>query len=444
MRVIKKRYFRPFLACGVAAILTVAGAAGCTSGPGQPAVKRVGPLITLRVGVYGSPGYRQAGLYAQYERLHPNIRIVQDDASQQAGYWQALLAGLKSGRGVDDIQAIPMGDISAVTGPLAGDFTALNTLGGGSSGHSVLADGWLPWVAQQASDHAGNTYALGAETGPVATCYRTDLLAEAGLPTSPAVLARDWSTWPGYLRLGREFKAHIAQGPAFTDSVTSLYNAMVGQAAQQYYSPSGGLVVGANPAIKSAWATAVTAAQDGLSAKLVPQSAGWEQGVTRGSFATVICSASMLRQISSLAGPVGSGQWNVTTAPGGAGNSGGFYLAVPKASAHQQAAFQLAAFLTGEQAGVTLFRDQGDFPANRSAVTAVDGVTSRYFSGANVGKIFGDSADLTRAAVTGPASATVASDLDAALAQVEIGHASPSLAWSVALHQAAAAQAASG
>jgi cellobiose transport system substrate-binding protein len=436
MRVIKKKHFRPFLACGAAVIL--AAAAGCTSGPGQSAAKRVGPLITLRVGLYGSPGYRQAGLYAQYERLHPNIRIVQDDAAQQAGYWQALLAGLKSGRGVDDIQAIPMADISAVTGPLSGDFVALNALGGVSSG-----DGWLPWVAQQ-SDHAGNTYALGAEIGPVAVCYRTDLMAEAGLPTSPKVLARDWSTWSGYLRLGREFKAHIPQGPAFTDSVTSLYNAMVGQATQQYYSSSGRLVVSDNPAIKSAWATAVTAAQEGLSAKLVPQSPGWDQGVTRASFATVICPASMLRQISSLAGAVGSGQWNVTTAPGRAGNSGGFYLAIPKASAHQRAAFQLAAFLTGEQAGVTLFRDQGDFPANRSAVTAVDGVTSQYFSGANVGKIFGDCAGLTRAAATGPASATVASDLDAALAQVELGHASPGLAWSVALHQAAAAQAGSG
>ena len=437
MRAIKAR---KYLACGMAAILA---AAGCTSGSGQPAAKRVGPLITLRVGVYGSPGYRQAGLYAQYERLHPNIRIVQDDAAQQAGYWQSLLTGLKSGRDLDDIQAIPMADIAAVTGPLSGDFVALNTLGGVSSG-GASEDQGLPWVAQQAAGSSGRTYALGAEIGPVAVCYRTDLMAEAGLPTSPAVLARDWSTWAGYLRLGREFKAHIPVGPAFTDSVSSLYNAMVGQSAQQYYSPSGRLVVSGNPAIKSAWTTAVTAAQDGLSAKLVPQSAGWDQGVTRASFATVICPASMLRQISSLAGPVGSGQWNVTTAPGRAGNSGGFYLAIPKASAHQRAAFQLATFLTGQQAGVTLFRDQGDFPANRSAVAAVDGVTSPYFSGAQVGKIFANSADRTPAAAVGPASATIASDVDADLSQVEIGHVSPGVAWAVALRQAAAVQAASG
>ena len=204
----------------------IAGIAACSSSPGQPAFNRIGPLITLHVGVYGSPGYQQSGLYAEYERLHPNIRIVQDDTAQQASYWPAVRAGLKSGRGIDDIQAVPIADIAAVTGPLSGDFVRLNTLGGMLAGGGSFADGWLPWVARQAADRAGNTYALGSEIGPIAICYRTDLLAEAGLPTSPAVLARDWSTWAGYLRLGREFTAHIPAGPAFTDSVTSLYNAM--------------------------------------------------------------------------------------------------------------------------------------------------------------------------------------------------------------------------
>jgi cellobiose transport system substrate-binding protein len=231
--------------------------------------------------------------------------------------------------------------------------------------------------AADAADSAGSTYALGAEIGPVAICYRTDLMAEAGLPTNPAVLARDWSTWAGYLRLGREFKAHIPVGPAFTDSVSSLCNVMTSQAREQYYGPSGSMVIGANPAIKDAWATAVQAAQDGLSAKLVPQSAAWEQGVTRGSFATMLCPAWMLPQIAKLSGQIGSGQWNVTTAPGGAGNSGGFYLALPKTGRHQSAAFQLAAFLTGEQAGAALFRAEGDLPANLMAVTAVSGSAIR-------------------------------------------------------------------
>ena len=153
---------------------------------------------------------------------------------------------------------------------------------------------------------------------------------------------------------------------------------MAAQAKEQYYSQAGTLAVTGNPAIKQAWDTAVQAARDGLSAGLTPQTAAWDRGVTRGSFATVMCPAWLLHQISTLAGPLSSGGWNVTTAPGGAGNSGGFYLALPRAGAHQQAAFQLATFLTGEQAGVELFRSQGEFPANFAAVNAVNGVTSRY------------------------------------------------------------------
>lgn len=423
-------------------LIAVVLLAGCTVGGDQPVFKRIGPSITLRVGVYGSPGYRESGLYTQYERLHPNIRIVQEDTPQQAVYWTALRAGLKSGRAADDIQAVPAADISAVTGPLSGDFVPLNTIGGVAAGSNAFADDWLPWVAQQAMSKAGTTYALGAETGPLAICYRTDLLAEAGLPTKPAVLARDWSTWAGYLSLGKRFKAHIPQGPAYADSVTSLYDAMVGQSAEQYYTQSGRLAVTSNPAIRKAWDTAVQAARNGLSARLTPGSAGWDRAVTRGLFATAVCPAWMLPQITRLSGPMGPGKWGVTAAPGGAGSSGGFYLAIPQASRHQQAAFQLADFLAGEQAGIDLFRTQGEFPANFGAVTAVSGVTSAYFSGAPVGKIFSRAAERTPTPVTGPASGAIGAAVDGDLSRVEAGRLTAGRAWRAALRQARAARAA--
>ena len=72
----------------------------------------------------------------------------------------------------------------------------LSTLGGVGGGVNTFEDQWLPWIWQPAY-HAGQAYAIGAETGPLALCYRPQLLTEAGLPSSPARLARDWSTWPG-------------------------------------------------------------------------------------------------------------------------------------------------------------------------------------------------------------------------------------------------------
>ncbi|MGH3122424.1 MAG: extracellular solute-binding protein [Streptosporangiaceae bacterium] len=393
-RIPRRGCIRPALVAACA-LVTLAGCtllASCTGAPSQPAFKSVGPLITLRIGVYADPGYQPSGLYAQYERLHPDIRIVQSDTAAQASYWPALQGELRSGHGLDDIQAVPVADIGAVTGALAGDFVPLNTLGGVSGGTSTFADDWLPWVARQAMNRAGTTYALGAEIGPIAACYRTSLLAEAGLPTSPA----------------------------------------------------GGLAVRGNPAIKAAWDTAVRASHDGLSAGLAPQTAAWDRGVTRGAFATMMCPAWMLHQVAALAGPLGSGGWNVTAAPGGAGNSGGFYLALPKAGRHQQAAFQLASFLTGEQAGAGLFRTQGDFPANFAAVTAVESVTSGYFSGARVGKIFSQAADRTPGAPLGPASAAITAIVDGQLAQVEAGRRGAGPAWRAALRQAQASAGGAG
>jgi cellobiose transport system substrate-binding protein len=430
-----------------ARLIALAALAGCTaltgctmltgnSGASRPVFKKTGPLVTLRIGVYGDPGYREAGLYAQYERLHPNIKIIQVSTARQDTYWRALRSGLKSGR-TDDIQAIPVADIAAVTGPLAGDFVPLSTLTGPAGG-STFSDDWLPWVAQEAASRSGSTYALGAEIGPVAICYRRSLLAQAGLPTSSKILARQWSTWAGYLRTGELFKAHIPSGPAFTDSAASLYNAMAGQATEQYYSKSGRLAVAGNRAVRAAFTAAARAARDGLTAALAPQSRAWDRGLARAAFATTVCPAWMLRRIATLAGPLGRGGWNVTSAPGGAGNSGGFYLALPKAGQHQQAAFLLAGFLAGEQAGIQLFRSQGDFPANFAAATAVDDVTSTYFSGADIGKIFGAAADRTTATIAGPASGAIGADLDTDLAQVEAGRLDPAGAWRAAVRQARA------
>ena len=68
----------------------------------------------------------------------------------------------------------------------------------------------------------------------------------------------------------------------------------------------------------------------------------------------------------------------------------------------------------------------------------MSGVTNPYFSGAQVGRIFGRSADRTPAAVLGPASDTIGADIDGALARVESGQA-PGQAWRAAVQQAAAA-----
>jgi cellobiose transport system substrate-binding protein len=426
---------RPARLLTIIAAAAAAAIAGCSSG-GTTAPAARGPAVTLRIAVYGAPGYQQSGLLGSYEQLHPGTRVMVDDSAQEASYWRNLRHKLATGARLDDLVAIPFADMTSALARYTSDLVPLSTLGGVSSGVNTFTDAELPWISQPASK-AGQDYAIGAETGPLALCYRPTLLREAGLPWTPAELAHVWSTWSGYLTSGRLFARRIAHGPAFMDSVTSMYNAMVSQASEQYYSQDNHLALAHNPAVKRAWRVAAGAASAGLSAGLTPLTKGWDTGVTRLSFATAVCPSWMLTSIEQLSGADGAGTWAVTTIPGGTGDWGGFYLAVPRSSAHQQDAYQLATYLASEQAGTSLAH-AGAFPASSPAINATMSVISPYFGDAPVGKIFGLADDRVPAAPGGPAAAAIGDTMDNALASVESGTPAGK-AWARGTRQAAAA-----
>ena len=92
-----------------------------------------------------------------------------------------------------------MAQMSGAVHRYRSSLVPLSTLGGVGGGVNTFEDQWLSWVWRPAY-HAGQAYAIGAETGPLALCYRPQLLAEAGLPSSPARLAGTGPpgrvTWP--------------------------------------------------------------------------------------------------------------------------------------------------------------------------------------------------------------------------------------------------------
>lgn len=415
--------------------------AGCVSSQTPAARFKPGPAVTLRLAVYGDSGYQQAGLLRGYERLHPGTRVVVDDAASQASYSSDLLRALATGGSLGDLVAIPFTTMRQVAVRYADRLVPLDTLGSAADAVTNFQDTEAPWM-WQASTLSGHVYGIGAEAGPLALCYRPALLKEAGLPATATQLTRSWSTWQGYLASGRLFASRIRRGPAFMDSVASLYNAMVSQARTQYYTPRGRLSIATSPAVRQAWTSAVGAAAHHLSARLVPLTRAWNTAVVRWSFATAVCPAWMLSLIAHMTGPKGAGAWAVIPVPGGGGDSGGFYLAVPRASAHQQDAYQLALYLTGQQAGPVLAQ-AGLFPARTPAITAAVDVTSPYFSGARVGLIYGQAAGRVPDAPVGPATQAIGADVDAALAAVQSGTPA-SRAWARALRQAAAAARAPG
>ncbi|MDT9686163.1 extracellular solute-binding protein [Streptomyces sp. TRM76323] len=406
--------------------VTLAGAllAACGSGAPDGSSDAAGGKVTITVDLFGSFGYKEAGLYAEYEKLHPGVTIKQTDTEDEQDYWKSLQTRLAGGGGLADVQGIEVGRIASVTRQQADKFEDL-----GKYGAKDLKDRFAraKWSAATTGD--GRVLGLGTDVGPEAMCYRTDLFERAGLPTDREELAGKWATWDGYLELGRQYKAKAPAGSAWLDSVGSLYTIMIGQEEERYYDASGKLIYEENPAVKAAWDAATEAARAGLSAKLDQWSPQWNQAFAAGSFATLPCPAWMLGYIKGQAGEAGRGKWDIAELPGGAGNWGGSYLAVPRAARHKKEAYELIEWLTAPAQQVKLFEKQGNFPSSTGAIAEVADAKDPYFSDAPIGKIFGDAAKEAPVQVLGVHDKNVADQITNALSEVERKGTAPDRAW---------------
>ncbi|MFE6281348.1 extracellular solute-binding protein [Streptomyces sp. NPDC057877] len=404
--------------------VALAGALLAACGGSSDGASNADGKVTITVDLFGSFGYKEAGLYAEYEKLHPGVTIKQTDTEDEADYWKSLQTRLAGGGGLADVQGIEVGRIASVAQQQADKFEDLRKYGADKlKGEFAEAK----WAA--ATGAGGEVLGLGTDVGPEAMCYRTDLFDKAGLPTDRTELAQKWSTWEGYLELGEQYKKKAPDKSAWIDSVGSLYSVMIGQEKERYYDASGKLIWETNPALKEAWNTSVEAAQSGLSAELDQWSPQWNQAFAAGSFATLPCPAWMLGYIKGQAGDGGKGKWDVAALPGGAGNWGGSYLAVPRAAKNKEEAYQLISWLTAPEQQAKLFQKHGSFPSATGAIEEIADAKDPYFSGAPIGQIFGDAAKAAPVQVLGVHDQNVSQQITNALSEVERKGLAPDKAW---------------
>jgi cellobiose transport system substrate-binding protein len=412
------------LAALCAAVLAGSALAGCGSDDDNDSGDSSGGQVTLSVGLFGSFGFEEAGLYKEYEALHPNIKIKQNSTQKEEVYWPALQTRLGGGGDVDDIQGIEVGRIVDVVSNQSDKWLDLNQFGAQSQSAE-----YLPWKSKAATTNDGKTLALGTDVGPMAICYRSDLFQQAGLTTDRNELAQKWSTWEGYLDVGRQFAAKAPNGTAYMDSVTGMYNAMIGQQQTFYYDASGKLIYDTNPAVKNAFDLAAKAAQDKLSAKLVQFQTDWDQAFAKGGFATVSCPSWMIGYIKEKAGDATKGKWDVAAAPGATGNWGGSYLAIPKGAKHAKEAYDLVAWLTAKEQQQKLFEKRGAFPSRTTAISQVANTTDPYFNNAPIGQIFSQAAQNMPVQTLGVRDNDIKVSIQNALNAVEAQGAKPEDAW---------------
>lgn len=385
--------FRPTAAAIAAITAAAALLTGCGGGSDDDKAGSDGK-ITLRIGTFGSFGYDDktgAKLYAEYEKLHPNIKIVESNVADGQKYWDTLKLRLSRNSGLADIQALEVGYIAEATGPaMAGKWVDLGANGGAD------LSAYLDWKVKQATSADGKVIGLGTDIGPMAICFDKDLFAEAKLPTDRTEVAKLWAgDWAKFVEAGRTYKRNAPAGTAFHDSASGLFNAVLSSNSVQYADASGRLDWENSPGVKQAWNTAVAAAQGGLTARLrqFDEKGTWNAAFKNSKFATVACPSWMTGIIKDQAGPGNQGNWDIA-APPVAGNWGGSFLAVPKSGKHAKEAAELAAWLTAPAQHAKVFAVNGNIPSTKDTLASavVQDTKMPYFGDTPVGKIYSEAA----------------------------------------------------
>ncbi|HWS31963.1 MAG TPA: extracellular solute-binding protein [Actinoplanes sp.] len=377
-----------------------------------------GGTVTLNVNLFGNFGYKE--LYKEYEQAHPNVKISEHTAAYN-DHHRDLATHLATGNGAGDIEAVDTGFIAQMR-EAGKQFTDLGT--------DRAAD-YLPWKWQASLTKDGQQIGYGTDIGGLAICYRRDLFEQAGLPADRDEVSALWASgWDGYIEAGKKYTAKASKGTAFFDGGGALYNAVIGQAPQGFYSEDNTIVVGTNPEVRKAWDLVVQAIQANLSARLLESSPEWNNGFAKGQFATIACPAWMMAKIKDQSKAY-AGKWDIASIPGGGGNWGGSYLTIPKQSEHAEEAKQLANWLTAPEQQARIFTSSGLLPSIPALYDKPEIAQYKdpFFNDAPVGTIFTTAAKQLKPQYQGPRTGDIQTTIRDGLVRIEQGKQSSDESW---------------
>ncbi|AZP18046.1 extracellular solute-binding protein [Streptomyces aquilus] len=354
-----------------------------------------GGKTTITLGLFGTAGFKESGLYKEYEKLHPNIHIEQTVVERNENYYPALINHLTTNSGLQDIQMVEVGNIAEVVQTQSAKLLDLSKYGKKSD--------YLDWKWQQATTKDGQTIGVGTDVGPMAICYRTDLFKAAGLPTDREEVGKLWAgSWDKFVDVGKQYQKK-AKGTTFLDSPGGLLQAILSSETERFYDSSGKVIYKTNPAVKSAFDLTADAAEAGLVGNQTQFQPAWDTTIANSKFAAMSCPPWMLGYIKGKSKADAKGKWDIAQAPK-SGNWGGSFLTVPKSGKHTEEAAKLAAWLTAPEQQAKLFAVQGSFPSTPAAYDsdAVKNAKNDMTGSAPIGTIFAEAAKNIPVQTIGP------------------------------------------
>ena len=429
-----------FLAVGAAAALLLTACGGDSDeGEGTepdadaPATDEE---ITLTITTFGTFGYED--LYTEYMELNPNITIEATNIDTGGNARTDAFTKIAAGSGLTDIVALEEGWLGAIM-EVSDQFVDLRDYG-----IEDRASDWVDWKYAQGTDPSGRVIGYGTDIGPEGICYRPDLFEAAGLPSDRAEVAELLDgDWEHFFDVGRQY--HETTGKAWYDHSGFVWNGIVNQMPEGYYTADGELNVEDNAELRANFDLVADAVADGLSAAQSAWDWNGGQSFVDGTFATFVCPGWMLGVIegNAEAGAEAAGialdsvQWDFADVfPGGAANWGGAFLAVPETSEHKEAAAALADWLTQPEQQLKQFEAAGSFPSTVAAQEelAANATPRAFFNDAPVGQILASRAEGVVAQFKGPDDSVIQENVfGPALQALDQGTADGDAAWDQAI-----------
>ncbi len=413
---------------GAAAISLVATGCSSNSGGGD------GETIELTITTFGTFGYED--LYTEYEEANPNIDIVANNIDTGGNARTDLFTKLGAGSGVSDIVAIEEGWLGAIM-EVSDQFVDLT-----EHGIEERAGDWVDWKYEQATDPEGRVIGYGTDIGPEGLCYNGAAFEAAGLPTDRDEVAElfggEDATWERYFELGQQYTD--ATGKAWYDHSGFVWNAMVNQLEEGYYTSDGELNVDGNAELRERFDQLAEATTNGQSAAQTAWDWNGGKSFVDGTFATFVCPGWMLGVVQGQLEAGGGGPdtgWDFADVfPGGAANWGGAFLSIPTSSEHPEEAAALADWLTQPEQQVKQSAAAGNFPSTLEAQEelAANPTPNEVFNDAPTGQILASRAEGVVAQYKGPDDSIIQENVfGPALQALDRGEADGDTAWQEAL-----------
>ncbi|MGM1018194.1 MAG: ABC transporter substrate-binding protein [Actinomycetota bacterium] len=414
------------------ASVSVLALAGCSTG-GDNADGGAGTdeEITLTITTFGTFGYED--LYEQYEDLNPNITIEATNIDTGGNARTDAFTKIAAGSGLSDIVAIEEGWLGAIM-EVSDTFVDLRDFG-----IEDRQGDWVDWKYAQGTDADGRVIGYGTDIGPSGICYNGAAFEEAGLPSDRESVAElldgDWET---YFEVGADYTE--ATGKAWYDHSGFVWNAMVNQLPEGYYTADGELNVEGNAELQERFEMLGAATENGQSAAQAAWDWNGGKSFVDGTFATFVCPGWMLGvvqgQVEAGGGDASTGWDFADVFPGGAANWGGAFLSIPESSPNQEAAAALADWLTQPEQQEVQSAAAGNFPSTLGAQEALasEATPNEFFNDAPTGSILAARAEGVVAQFKGPDDSVIQENVfGPALSALDRGELDTAGAWNEAL-----------